>query len=103
MNRVVWIGGWLGLSLTIGAPVMMILANFFGGGDEAMINLDFVVPSMVVMGIGIIVSVVALLRRWNPPKRLRAPAIVAMSLVLPAFAVLSWAATEAYEMGCGGG
>ena len=103
MNRAVWIGGWLGLALVVGSPVMMMLANAFGAGDERMINRDFVVPSIVVMAVGFLVSVVAVLRVWNPPRRLRIPAIVALSVVIPAFAVLSAAATLASEMECGGG
>ena len=103
MNRAVWVGGWLSLGLIIGAPVMMILANTFGAGDEAMINRDFVVPSSIALAVGFVLSVVALFRRWNPPKPLRIPAIVAVSLATPAFVVLISAATLAYEMECGGG
>jgi xanthine/uracil permease len=103
MNRAVWVGGWVSLGLVIGAPVMMVLANTFGAGDERMVNRDFVGPSSIVLAVGFVLSMVALLRRWNPPKRLRIPAIVAVCLATPAFVALITAGTYAYEMECGGG
>lgn len=104
MNRVVWIAGWISLALITVSPVAQILANEFGADDERMINRDFVIPTLVALGVGLVLGIVALLRRWNPSRKaLRVPAIVAVVLVTPAFGVLSWAANYAYEMPCGGG
>ena len=104
MNRVVWVSGWISLALVAASPVVQILANTFGAGDERMVNRDFAAPTLIALGVGFVLGIVALLRRWNPTRRsLRIPAIIAVSLATPAFAILIGAATYAFEMECGGG